>query len=207
MFLLAGTATNEGPEAYPVTLYTVGSGHRLERFKEVTTSEDGLYAVSYDYGDKLYVSYPPGSPTTVSVIHMGSPSTVDKVEFNPKRPVTLGGFGGVAAGEDGQSYALYLLVAAAAPRESATLVSVAGNPPRKQPPVTTDEWDRYKSFRFVGCPGGPTLCLSPELQLTAGRFLIGVKSKQIEISTGSPSLSNVEGPERFRLLQPALGSC
>lgn len=200
LYLLAGTATNYGPEAYPVTLYTVDRGHRLQRFRGVTSKDEGLCAVRYDFGDKVYVSYPPGSATTVSVIHIRKPAAADEVEFNPKRLITLFGLGGVAAGEVGQSYVLFLLVAPGAPRESARLVSVAGDPVGREPRVAVNHWDLYKSLRFEGCPGGPASCIWPELQLAAGQLVIGTTPKHVEINTAPPSFSNVKGPERFKVV-------
>lgn len=116
LYLLAGTPTNESAEGYPVTLYTVGPARTLVPLREITGREEGLYEVREDVENRLlYVSYPFGSPTAVSVVHEDSPSDADEVEFNPKRLLTLDGSSGLASGGSGQSYALYLLVAAGEP--------------------------------------------------------------------------------------------
>lgn len=201
LFLLAGTATNESAEGYPVTLYTIGPARNLVPFREITSSEEGLYEVREGPEHKLlYVSYPPGSPTTVSVVHEDTPSAADEVKFNPKRHFMLDSSGGLASGSGSQSYALYLLVAPGATRESAQLVSVAGAPTGGQPRVERNKWQLYKSFRFDGCPGGPAFCVTPKLKLVGGALFMGAKPNQVEVEAAPPALSKVKGPQMFQVV-------
>lgn len=165
LYLLAGTPTNWGPEGWPVTLYSVDSQHKLNLVRAIVPGADtpiflqaGLYAVRDDMGDKIYVAYPHGNPTTVSVIHKDRPTMKDEVVFNPQNLTVLNTDFGVASGDGGESYLLCTLLRddkSDPARVNSVPVSVAGDEPAKGPRILQNDWSLYSSFRYAGAPGGP----------------------------------------------------
>jgi len=111
-------------------------------------------------GDKIYVAYPHGNPTTVSVIHKDRPTMKDEVVFNPQSLTVLNVDFGVASGDGGESYLLATLLRVDKsdpdrPRMNSVPVTVAGDEPAKGPRILQNDWSLYSSFRYAGAPGGP----------------------------------------------------
>lgn len=116
LLLLAGTPTNQGPETYPASLYTVGPHQALQLVRVVVPARQGLFGVAYDQGGSVYVAYPHIVPRVVSVIHLRSPSLADDVAFNPESLLTYDYFFAASAAPGQGSRALYPAWAARQPR-------------------------------------------------------------------------------------------
>lgn len=157
LFLLAGTPTADSSLSFPVSLYTVGTHHALKLLRRVVPPEAGLYDVREDLKGDVYVLYPHITPTTVSIIHEQRAAFVDEVNFNPRSLAVDTSALGVAAGGDGESYALLPLLRrpASGSGVSVSLISVAANQVPRQPRVALNQWPLYQSFRYGGAPGGP----------------------------------------------------
>ena len=183
LFMLAGTPGSVRLDvSYAVTLYSVGSDQKLKTVREIVSRSEGLAAVRDDMNDRIYVIYPEGQVSTVSIIHKGQPTLDDEVTFYPAGATLHGDSFGVAAGGRGASYLLAPLLKQVPGPDGVhrSLVTVAGDSPAMGPRVTQTEWtailnrhclypcgakrsaatqadwDRYQSFRCQGAPGGPT---------------------------------------------------
>jgi len=158
LYFLAGTPTNNGAEAFPVTLYEGLSNRRLKAVREIVSKVDGLYSVRQNE-KTIFVAHPHVIPTSVCIIHAEDPSLPDDVPFNNTKLVPIENKEGLSESLGGATKELFPLAGENRTPAKGTLSTISANFGSQR--VGTDDWSAYSSFRFYGGAGGPALSTGP----------------------------------------------
>lgn len=194
----SGDRVPGGPgDRFPVNLYRVNSGGKLDLVRNVVPQPDGLL-LAQSAGDVVFFVHPGLNPRSVSLVRTEDPMRADDVVFDaggsPVSPTTT------AAAEPQVSSIDILLPfmtdysSAAGVRQ--TLAIVSSDPDKPGPRVRFDAWDEYAALRFDGLAGGPALvdCLGG---LSAGDNLAiaGGSGRSVVVDVLPPALRAANRPE------------
>lgn len=184
LFLLAGTPTNYGDQAFPVTLYRINSDGKLKSVREVVGQKDGLYSVR-QADQAIFVAYPHVLPSSVSIIHTDEPLRTDALAFNSRGLTPIQNKEGLSESPGSGVNELFPLVKGSMDPKRGTLVSVSSALEEDQR-IQADRWNQYKDFRFDGIPGGFALTAGPFGLLDDQKIRMSIFGRAIDIENVPP---------------------
>jgi len=188
LYLLSGTPTNYGDEAFPVSLYRI-DGQKLKTVRQIVPKNVGLYAVSVA-SNALFILYPNETPTAASIIHFDQPDLSDDVTFNPKGLVVLQSFLTVAQPPgEGTEELIPLVTEPPKPPDPllGTVLSISSDLNAKQR-VKTEAWVDYQAIYREGDPGGAFDKPSFVAASATDRIVVSLFGKSTAIGPLPPAL-------------------
>lgn len=198
LYLLAGTATNYHEGRFPVDLYRVGGNQALRFVREIVSQSNGLFSV-HASKDAIFVNYPSVNPTSVSVIHIGTPANGDDVVFNSEtshiNPIesAMAQPGGLLAVE---LFPIDSNDAEANAHHEASLVSVSSERGPVSRRIGRDHWTDYGSLRWDGGTDDPEPAMPLYASLAGKNVVVIVGRHVIPIDSIPPAIAKVGEQKR-----------
>lgn len=190
LYLLTGTETNSGSDAYPVNLYKVDSQGKVALVRTIVQPNQGLFSIRDDQEGHLVIAYPHVVPTNVSVIDKRSPLSSHVSGVNPSGNTVISTAWSVAATDVGHTYVLLPFAKDDTPLDYAmsgvSLIKGAFQPLPAQP------WSLYKDLRYDGQPGGGQFDAELQATLSSSEISLAIGGQLVQICAGPSSFTKEE---------------
>ena len=162
IYFVAGTITSGGYiQTYPVTLYRIGTQHKLALVRQIHSSQQGLIDFAEDLHGRIYFVGSGAKDAVMTILHESDPERVDVVSLEDFSDAMCWG---AVGGENVPMGVQYC------PGDK--IIRVLGDAEPDKRRTVLGNWALFKRLQYGGDIGGPFQAIGPALRVVRGNLVL-----------------------------------